>query len=220
MKSQYKLHIRIHFTFSKVKAGTGAVAPIVNKVGRRIHPKQNEVQNSILLLLFHRPCFIHRHIVNFSNDSWFWNYFYTPTFSRIRFYCCYFTDFYTHQAVLTPGRQFFKWLLILELFSYVLLRFHEFDSTVAISQTFIHTVFQMTLDSGTIFILLHFHEIFLQCFRRLLSLDFFHAAFSRNIPCEYYVKILITSLNDWMSPSIFFELYVDLLRSWGIFDFF
>ena len=37
----------------------------------------------------------------------------------------------------------------------------EFDSTVAISQTFIHTrssIFQMTLDSGTIFMLLRFHE--------------------------------------------------------------
>ena len=57
---------------------------------------------------------------------------------------------------------------------FILLRFHEFDSTVAISQTFIHTVFQMTLDSETIFVLLRFHEIFFSIF--LATLDFFHGA--------------------------------------------
>ena len=47
----------------------------------------------------------------------------------------------------------------------------EFDSTVAISQTFIHTssIFQTALDSRTIFILLRFHEIFSSLFQTTLD---------------------------------------------------
>ena len=89
----------------------------------------------------------------------------------------------------------------------------EFDSTVAISQTFIHTssIFQMTLDSRTTYFYTpkfsrNFSSIFLQFFRRiffhasrtckfwlnsegklwfLYHLSFFHtSAFSRNFSCK------------------------------------
>ena len=76
----------------KSKSWNGSSSPIVNKVGRRIHPKQNDVQNSILLLLFHRFLYTHRQFFkwlllilelflysyvftkfffNVSDDSWF-----------------------------------------------------------------------------------------------------------------------------------------------------
>ena len=91
----YKLQIWIYFTFSKVKAGTRSSSTDC-KQSRQTDSSKTKRCTEFDSTVAISQTFIHRHVVNFSNDSWFWNYFYTPTFSRIWFYCCYFTDFYTH----------------------------------------------------------------------------------------------------------------------------